>query len=166
MELRELADLFEVAVRIERHSVELYVKLHDAVRSSRAREAFSILAAEEERHLGEIRRLLEEAVDYTPRYVYPGEYEMYVDGMAARILEPVVVAAVEGIASAEDAIRLAVRSEEIAAEFYASHIGKFDGRRREMIELLIAQENKHLRRLEELLQSYPKGPSGEEPPPS
>jgi rubrerythrin len=164
VELRELADLFEVAVRIERHSVELYVKLHAAVRSSRARETFSILAAEEERHLGEIRRLLEDAVDYTPRYVYPGEYEMYVDGMAARLLEPVTAVATEDIGSAEGAIRLAARLEEIAAEFYGRHLGKFDGRQRERIELLVAEEKEHLQRLDELLQTYPKGRFGEEPP--
>lgn len=151
MELRELADLFEVAVRIERHSVELYVKLHDAVRSSRARETFPILAAEEERHPGEIRRLLEDAVDYTPRYVYPGEYEMYVDGMAARLLEPVTTVEPEDIGSAEGAIRLAVRLEKIAAEYYRSHLGKFGGRRRERIELL---------------QTYPAARSGETPPSS
>jgi rubrerythrin len=165
VEMREPADLFEVAVRIERHSVELYVKLHDAVRSSRAKEAFSVLAAEEEKHLGEMRSLLEEAVDYTPRYVYPGEYELYVDGMAARILEPVTSVTPEEIGSAEEAIRLAVRLEEIAAEFYNSYVGKFDGRRREGIERLVAEERKHRRRLDELLQTYPAASSGEAPPP-
>lgn len=156
MEFRELADLFEVAVRIERHSVELYVKLHEKVRSARAKEAFSILAAEEEKHLGHVRVLLEEAADYTPRYVYPGEYELYVDGLASRVLAPVQAAAQEGgIASAEEAIALAVTSEEAATAFYESHAGEFEGRRREMVDMLIAEEKEHLSKLWELLQTYP-----------
>lgn len=156
MEFRELADLFEVAVRIERHSVNLYVKLHDAVRSSRAREVFSILAAAKEKQLGAVRRLLEETVDYTPHYVYPGEYELFVDGMAARVLESAgPPAGAERISSAEEAIERALTSEKAALSFYGEQLSKFKGRPRRMIEELMAEGKAHRKRLEDLLASYP-----------
>ena len=80
--------------------------------------------------------------------------------MASRVLEPVETAAREGgITSAEEAIALAVTSEEAAAAFYESHAGEFEGRQREMLDKLIAEEKGHLSKLWELLQTYPKARS-------
>ena len=61
--------------------------------------------------------------------------------------------------SAEEAIALAVTCEEAAAAFYEGHAGKFQGRQREIVDMLIAEEKAHLSQLWELLQTYPKASS-------
>lgn len=158
MKFNEVADIFEVAVRIERHSVEFYVNLFRTVESSRARETFSILAAEEEKHLGRFRVLLENAVKYVPRYCYPGEYELFVDGMAARVLEsfhdhakPMTAA------TAVEAIRIGMELERGAIAFYRGLVDQFSSVDRVRVEELIAEEVGHLERLAKLMKTYPEG---------
>lgn len=161
VKFNEIADIFEVAVRIERHSVELYLNLFRAVRSSRAKELFSILAAAEEKHLGQFRLLLERAAAYVPRYAYPGEYELFVDGMASRTLEsfrdperPLTAP------SAVEALGIAMELETGVISFYSGFIGQFAGEDRRRVEELVAEEKEHLALLEELLRTYPEAGEG------
>lgn len=84
---KEFVDVLEVAVRIERKGMELYKRLYDTVKSPEAKGAFAVLAAEEERHAGTFRTMLEKIADYTPRYDYPGEYGKFLNEYAADILE-------------------------------------------------------------------------------
>ncbi|MFC1656975.1 ferritin family protein [Candidatus Moduliflexota bacterium] len=158
---KELSDIFEVAVRIERHSVGLYVRLYQAVHSSRAKEVFARLGAEEEIHLGRFRAMLEEVADYEPSYIYPGEYELYVDGMAQRALESFHDMDRDlGIRTAEEAIAVAVNLEKGKISFYSEAAEEFDGDPKALIGRLIEEERSHLGKLEELLSTYPEG--GEE----
>ena len=144
-------------MRIERHSVELYARLYESVRSSRAKEIFSRLGAEEEMHLGRFRAMLEEVADYEPRYVYPGEYELYVDGMAQRALESFHDMDRDlGIRTAREAISVALDLERGKISFYSAAAGEFDGDPKALIGRLIEEERSHLSKLEELLSTYPE----------
>jgi rubrerythrin len=155
---KELSDIFEVAVRIERHSVDLYLRLYQTVRSSRAKEVFARLGAEEELHLGRFRAMLEEVADYEPRYVYPGEYELYVDGMAQRALESFHDMDRDlGARTAEEAIAVAVDLEKGKISFYSEAAEEFDGDPKALIGRFIEEERSHLSKLEELLSTYPEG---------
>jgi rubrerythrin len=156
MQFEKAVDILEVAVRIERHSVELYVKLFESVRSSRAKELFSLLAAEEEKHLGRVRILLEKAADYRPQYIYPGEYELFVDGMAQRSLESFLsMDRALTAQTASEAIATGISLEHGVISFYSGLTGWFEGEDRKRIEALIEGEKSHLARLEELQKSYP-----------
>lgn len=161
VKFEKAVDILEVAVRIERHSVELYVKLFESVRSSRAKELFSLLAAEEEKHLGRTRALLELTADYVPRYGYPGEYELFVDGMARRALDraPDTDGAPEA-GSATEAIAAAIALERGGVSFYSEHLEWFQGNVRAGLEELIGEEKGHLERLEDLLGTYPAAGDG------
>ncbi len=164
MKFNEVADIFEVAVRIERHSVELYLGLFRSVQSSRAKETFSILAAEEEKHLGQFRLLLEKAVSYIPRYVYPGEYELFVDGMASRALESFHdPSRARAAATAVDAIHVGMELEKGVIAFYQGLIDQFGDTDRRQVEELVAEERGHLERLRKLLKTYPEA-TAKDPP--
>jgi rubrerythrin len=155
VKFEKAVDILEVAVRIERHSVELYVKFLETVGSSRAKELFSLLAAEEEKHLGRARALLEQVADYVPRYRYPGEYELFVDGMASRALD--LSPGTGGQPEAEraaDAIAAAMNLERSVVSFYSEHLEWFQGDVRAGLEELIGEEKGHLEKLADLLGTY------------
>lgn len=161
MKFEKAVDILEVAVRIERHSIELYVKLLETAKSSRAKELFSLLAAEEEKHLGRIRLLLEDIADYLPRYRYPGEYELFVDGMAQRSLGfSLDIDRVPQARSAPEAISGAMILEKGVASFYSGHLEWFAGGARAGLEEILDEEKGHLGKLEDLLRTYPAARNG------
>jgi len=155
MKFEKAVDILEVAVRIERHSVELYAKLFETTGSSRARDLFSLLAAAEEKHLGRVRLLLEEIADYAPRYGYPGEYELFVDGMARRSLGFALdIGQAPQSGSAPEAIAAAMALEKGVISFTSDHLDWFQGDTRLALEELIEEEKGHLEKLEDLLGTY------------
>jgi rubrerythrin len=81
------ADVLEVAVRIERQGTDFYNKLSARLKSSQAKDAFSFLAAEEEKHAGIFRQMLQRVADYAPRFNYPGEYGLFIEEVASRLLD-------------------------------------------------------------------------------
>ena len=156
MKFEKAVDILEVAVGVERHSVELYVKLFETAASSRAKELFSLLAAEEEKHLGRVRALLELVADYVPRYGYPGEYELFVDGMARRSLRfSLDISRLPQAGSAREAIAAAMTLEKDVAAFYSAHLDWFRNDTRLGLEELIEEETGHLEKLKDLLGTYP-----------
>jgi rubrerythrin len=63
--LKSIADVLEVAIRIERQGITFYKKLYDLATSPQARDAFAVLAAEEEGTFSEennaaVKRLINE----------------------------------------------------------------------------------------------------------
>ncbi|MGP8154418.1 MAG: ferritin family protein [Smithella sp.] len=59
LEFKKFADVLEVAVRIERQGADLYNKLSGRLKSTQAKDVFSFLAAEEEKHAGVFRKMLQ-----------------------------------------------------------------------------------------------------------
>jgi rubrerythrin len=145
-----IEDVFEVAVRIERNSVRFYTELAEKSSGNTARDAFSVLAAEEEKHLGVFRAMLEKAVDYVPRFKYPGRYEAYLRDEAF-IAVPSIKAA-EGALSAKDlagVLGVAVKLETETIRFYTDLLAEFADTQKQAIESIINEEKSHLKRLDE-----------------
>lgn len=142
-------DAIEAAVRIERGGVDLYLKLYEGSSVHAARDVFNFLAAEEEKHIGVFRKLLETSADYAPRYKYPGEYEQYLEGIASRMSGAVEKSALALAAgSVEDAIKIAVELENMSIDFYSEVKKQFDGASAEIIQQIINEEKGHLAKLE------------------
>lgn len=146
--LEKVSDVLEVAVRIERHAVALYRQLSRAAPSPQAREVFSYLAAEEEKHLGVFRGILDRSAGYVPRYAYPGEYELFLDAVAHHTLAGVARPA-EAIAAAtlEEAVRAGIDLEMGAIVFYGELASLFADEERGPIDEVIRQEKGHLAKL-------------------
>jgi rubrerythrin len=87
LKFNNFADVLEVAVRIERQGSDFYNKLSSRTETPQAKDAFSFLAAEEEKHAGVFRQILEKVADYEPRFNYPGEYGLFIEGVASRLLD-------------------------------------------------------------------------------
>lgn len=145
----DITDVVEAAVRIERGGVDLYLKLYESSASPKARDVFNFLAAEEEKHAGIFRKLLESVAEYSPRYNYPGEYGQYLDGIASRMADAVKRgAAALDVKNQGDAIKVAMELEKMSIEFYADVKKQFEGDNAETVQKIINEEKGHLARLE------------------
>ncbi len=147
----DVSDVVEAAVRIERGGTEMYLKLYESSTSHKARDVFNFLAAEEEKHAGVFRKLLESVADYTPRYNYPGEYGQYLEGIASRMTEAVKksTAALDA-KNISEAVRVAMELEKISIEFYTDVKKQFEGFGAETVQQIIDEEKGHLAKLEAL----------------
>jgi len=148
---REASDLLEAAIRIERAGIELYQKLYEAASDSNLRDLFNFLSAEEEKHAGVFRKLLEGVADYIPRYKYPGEYEQYLEGIAYRMIGASKKAAefIEAKNNVE-AIGMAVELEKMSVEFYSEAKKYFSGAGLNCVQGIIDEEKGHQAKLEAL----------------
>jgi len=151
-----LADILEVAVRIERNGIDLYKRLHELAADSNARDVFNFLAADEEKHAGSFRKMLEEVADYNPRFVYPGEYEEYLQGVACRAIEGFKKGdAMAGKSDAAEAVEIAMDLEVGSVAFYTELLDGFDSpEAKQRIQQIINEEKSHLAKLKTLKDNF------------
>lgn len=138
------AEIVETAIRIERNGVEFYRYLSDNAESNDARDVFSFLAAEEEKHIGVFRDMLDEVADYTPRYSYPGEYGLFLDELADSAIDSLNnyqdALKAEGF---EEAIRLGIRVELQSIVFYSEFYALLPDTLDIVIKKVVDEEKKH-----------------------
>lgn len=154
--LEKISDILEVAVRIERHATSLYQRLARTASSPQARDVFSYLAAEEEKHIGVFRAILDRSAGYVPRFSYPGEFELFLDGVAQRTLGG-ALKATEALAAAslEEAAAIGIDLELGSIVFYAQLAAQFGEKERAPIDEVIRQEKAHLAKLRALVAGDP-----------
>ncbi|MGV8118774.1 MAG: ferritin family protein [Candidatus Xenobiia bacterium LiM19] len=146
---KDFSDVLEVAVRVERLGIELYKKLYDTVESPHAKSTFSFLAAEEEKHAGTFRKLLEENASYTPRFEYPGEYGRFLNDYAASIVGKVEKAgSLMAKITINEALEMGIEFEKESILFYyeLKSEGDFD-KNTETLQKIIDEERSHWRKL-------------------
>ena len=149
--LKKISDVLEVAIRIERNGVNFFNKLYSLVKSPEARDVFSFLAAEEEKHIGVCRKLLDKVADYNPRFEYPGEYELFLDGIAYRAVG--TFNKIEEAISTEDAsgaINLGIDLEMESILFYSELLKQFKDAEKKHIRRVINEEKSHLSKLKSI----------------
>lgn len=138
------AEIVETAIRIERNGVEFYRYLSENAESNNARDVFSFLAAEEEKHIGVFRDMLDEVADYTPRYSYPGEYGLFLDELAASAIDSLKnfqdALKAEGF---EEAIKLGIKIELQSIVFYSEFYELLPDNLSDTIKKIIGEEKKH-----------------------
>jgi rubrerythrin len=147
--VKKIEDVIELAIRIERKSVEFYNRVHEMASDPYVKDVFSFLAAEEEKHLGAFRNLLEKAADYSPRYKYPGRIESFLNDLASISLDSMIKADQAAAAeNADQAINVGKQLERESIEFYRKIRENIDDPESEFIKDVIKEEQSHLNRLE------------------
>ncbi|MGD9014457.1 MAG: ferritin family protein [Candidatus Omnitrophota bacterium] len=147
-EFKRVIDVLEAAVRIERKGVEFYNQLYAVTESSQAKDVFSFLAAEEEKHLGIFREMLEQVTDYQPRYDYPGEYGLFIQGIAVNLFASIEKA--EQLLTAKNinqVLDIGIEIEKQTIQFYSELIGQFDLKQKKILQKVIDQEESHQQKL-------------------
>jgi rubrerythrin len=148
--IEKISDLLEIAVRIERNGLDFYKALAGSAQHPAARDVFSFLAAEEEKHIGVFRKMLEKAADYAPRFSYPGEYELYLEGVASRSVFTREKMQDKGIASCQNigqSIEVAMEFEAESILFYNELLGSFKDPAKKYLDEVIKEEKGHFAQL-------------------
>ena len=142
---KEPSEVLEVAIRIEREGVAFYNRLSEQAESAAARDVFSYLAAEEEKHIGTFRQLLEEAADYIPRYNYPGEFGVFIDELASLALDAFNQSETEMYEiNFEAAINLGIQVELESILYYNEICTLFPEEQQKVIGKIVTEEKCHL----------------------
>ena len=153
---KNIADVLEIAVRIERQGADFYNKLSSKMKISQAKDAFSFLAAEEEKHAGVFRQILEEVADYNPRFNYPGEYGLVIDGVASRLLNKIEKEIVSlPAANDNDLLDIGIELEKETILFYQQIKSESKLKREEdkVLQKVIDVERSHWQKLVSLKDS-------------
>jgi len=157
LELKKVEDMLEVAIRIERGGIEFYNLLLSMISDPEIKDTMSILAAEEEKHLGTFRDMLDNLADYKPRYKYPGEFESFISGAAERVIDGANRA--DEFLKANDvnqALNLAISVEMDTILFYRELAHQFESEEsQKAIQSIISEERNHWGRLAALKRKKP-----------
>ena len=138
------AEIVETAIRIERNGVEFYKYLSEKAENDDVKDVFSYLAAEEEKHIGIFRQMLEQVADYTPRYSYPGEYGRFLDELAASAINS--LNNYEGAIKAsgfEEAVTLGIKVELQSIVYFSEFYELLPDKVNDAIKKVIDEEKKH-----------------------
>ena len=138
------AEIVETAIRIERNGEEFYKYLSENAEYNAAQDVFSFLAAEEEKHIGVFRNMLDEIADYSPGYSYPGEYGLFLDELAESAIESLTnypdALKVKGF---EEAIRLGIDVELQSIVYYSEFYELLPNKLNDVIKIVVNEEKKH-----------------------
>jgi len=146
----------DVAIRIEQAGRDFYAKAREAARDPRCRTLFSFLAAEEEKHLGAYRAMMETVTGGVfQQDVLVGEYGMYIEMLGREITGG--LALTEGL-PLEDTLDMAVTLEKNTLLFYneLARLAK-DEALRNGVENIIREEQNHLVKLAEFRADFFSG---------
>jgi len=146
----------DVAIRVEQAGRDFYAKAREAARDPRCRTLFSFLAAEEERHLGAYRAMMEDVTGGAfQQDVLVGEYGMYVEMLGREITGGLTL---DECTSLEDTLDMAVTLEKNTLLFYneLARLAK-DEALREAVERIIKEEQGHLVKLADFRADFLSG---------
>jgi rubrerythrin len=147
-------EIFQVAVEIEKNGLAFYESARQAVSDPEVRELFAALARDEVEHKHRFEALLSELPEELKRPTVSdldNELDLYIRNLA----DQHVFGTGEGLKSqsacaltTEDALKLALQFEKDSVIFYLGmQEATCEGKARDVIDLLIKEEQQHLRRL-------------------
>ncbi|MCX7821877.1 MAG: ferritin family protein [Syntrophobacterales bacterium] len=148
------AEVFEIAINIEENGKTFYTRASQMVDDPDVRTLFQELAKEEEVHkarFAELKKLLPPQAQIPTVPDPSNELDQYIKMMAKEHIfssASGVEQEIKKISSVQDALRLAIQFEKDSVLFFVSMKEATDDTRgREMIDLLIKEEQEHVKRL-------------------
>ncbi|MGD9497956.1 MAG: ferritin family protein [Armatimonadota bacterium] len=148
--LFQAAEVLDIAIEIERKGLAFYRSCGAARASERVAEVFEYAAQQEQQHIQLFARMKRDLKQYTLPESYPGETLAYIDGL---IGETAFATADEAACSAEaiedvgEAIAMAVEMERQSIAFYSGLKQLVRASERPVIDDVIEEEHRHIRRL-------------------
>ena len=147
-------ELVEIAIQIEECGKAYYEEALKHLSNPEVREVFAYLRDEEEVHAATFEGLLSRLTDISAEWRANEDYVTYMRALAANRVFPdpaAVRAAVAGLADDAEAIRFALGFEKDTVLFFYEMRPMVGERDRPLVDDLIAEERKHIRRLTALL---------------
>lgn len=174
-----ITDVMEVAIRLERQSLNFYNKLSEKHADKDVQEIFSLLASEEEKHVGTYVKLLDKNADYHPQFKYGGTYGKYLDNYSKMVFSKLIsenrfysefnslldkvehrsnellshVVDLFKVNDIYEAFTIAREMELSVIMFYTEMVPLFDGAGKEIIHQILLEEKDHIKKINAILKS-------------
>ncbi|MDN5348171.1 MAG: hypothetical protein PWP65_1735 [Clostridia bacterium] len=145
------AEIFAFALAIEKNGRDFYLAMSAAAEEEAVKKLFNRLAAEEEQHIQDFKKLGEQAAVYDPPETYPGEYEAYMQALIAssvfsKELKPEELT--RAIKTDHEALNLALSLEKDAILFFSGLANLISSTEVALVQELLRQERRHLYELQ------------------
>ena len=153
----EASDIFEIAMRIEENGGNFYRYAVQVATDKEAKEMFSWLAGEEDKHKVLFKDMLSKIETQAPPESYPGEYGAYLHDYADNNLifkKEVMDAEMARVTDTPSAIDFAIRRELDSILYYHEIKGFIAKDQHESIDKIINEERKHFKMLSEMKRKY------------
>ena len=147
-------ELVEIAIQIEECGKAYYDEALNTLKDPQVREVFEYLRDEEEAHASTFETLLSKVTDISAEWRENEDYVAYMRALAANRVFPdpeAARAAVRGMKDDTEAIRMALGFEKDTVLFFYEMRPMVGERDRPLVDRLIAEERKHIRRLSALI---------------
>lgn len=149
-------EIVDMAIEMERIGFKFYNALAEHASDDEARAMFQWLASEERNHERDFEKLREQVSAYSLSESYPGEWQAYVNALieARTVLGDENINQLAASVNFSEAIRVGMRLEKDSILFYEALIEYVPKSEQKVVEEIIAQEKRHLRRLADLLKEF------------
>ena len=147
------SEITEIAIQIEINGRDFYNVLLGKARNGNAKDIFSYLAGEEEKHIGTFREILKSFHKYEPKEAYPDEYFSYMRSLASDCIftqKDKGRAIAEKVTSEKEAAELGIEFERDSVSFYRGMKKITSPEDTKFVDMIIEQEKDHVRQLIEL----------------
>jgi rubrerythrin len=149
------SEVVEVGIQIENNGRDFYSTLSGQAQDSGAREMFKYLAGEEEKHIAAFQKILRKASGYQPQGLTSDEYYAYMNALAGEYVFTQKDKGEEiarNIKSDREAVDKGIVFEKDSIIFYEGIKHLVPSNDAKVIDELIIQEKKHLKKLIDLKQ--------------
>lgn len=148
------SELVEIAIQIERCGEAFYEAALEHLKGAKIREVFQFLRDEEQRHAAVFEKLLSQLTDVSAEWRLNDEYVTYMRALADNRVFPDPDAArlaIEDLEDEADAVRYAIGFEKDTILFLYEMRPMVREKDREVVDTLIAEEQRHVRTLSGLM---------------
>jgi rubrerythrin len=154
-------EVLEVAIEIEKNGRSFYESLARLTKVSKVRDIYVYLASQEKEHENTFREMLKRLGGYRPLQAYPGEHYQYIRDLAdsaifvgervqAAVAQESRAVVARGIMSKSEALAIAIGFEKDSILLYSEIRGLVPKADQEIVDKVIYEERRHLRRLMDL----------------
>ncbi|HCA47067.1 MAG TPA: hypothetical protein DEP45_06765 [Armatimonadetes bacterium] len=151
--LFQAAEVLDMAIDIERQGLAFYTGCIAARASEAVSEVFEYAADQERRHIELFARMKQDLAEYTVPESYPGETLSYLRGFTkTRVFSTIdeATCSAEAVRDELEAVEMAIELEQSAIAFYSGIKQIVRSSEQDVVEEIIAEEHRHIRRLLQL----------------
>lgn len=151
--LFQAAEVLDMAIEIERQGLAFYSGCIAARATESVAEVFEYVADQERRHMELFSRMKRDLAEYTVPESYPGETISYLRGFTkTRVFSNVdeATCSAEAVGDDLEAVEMALDLERSSIAFYSGVKQIVRASEQDVVEEIIAEEHRHIRRLLQL----------------
>ena len=143
-------EVVEMGIQIEKNGRDFYNMIEKSSKDPKAKEVFSFLGKEEEKHIKKFEAILLEVKKYEPSEAYPGEYFSYIKTLSEEhifVKENKGAELAKDIKTDKEAIDKGIKFEKDSIVFYEAMKKVVLEGEHKTIDKLIEEEKSHLKKL-------------------